>query len=68
MPDYEKDDTKQSAIYGKMAAVSSAGMTLGPVVGGHLAEDHSKGFMIVATIVGAIFVLNTGRPMEFIKH
>lgn len=61
MPDYEKDEKKQSVIYGKMAAVSSAGMTLGPIAGGHLAEDHPEaGFMIVAAIAGVIFILNAG--------
>ncbi|KAI8424191.1 hypothetical protein MSG28_002774 [Choristoneura fumiferana] len=31
VPDYEKNENKQSIIYGKMAAISGAGITVGPV-------------------------------------
>ncbi|KAL0882277.1 hypothetical protein ABMA27_000804 [Loxostege sticticalis] len=61
VPDYEKNTQSQSAIYGKMAAISGAGITLGPVIGGHIAEDNpDNGFTFIALIVGICFVLNAG--------
>lgn len=62
VPDYEKNTQSQSAIYGKMAAISGAGITLGPVIGGHIAEDNpDNGFTFIALIVGICFVLNAGN-------
>ncbi|KAM3967160.1 major facilitator superfamily domain-containing protein 9-like [Aphomia sociella] len=61
VPDYEKNEQKQSDIYGKMAAISGAGITLGPVIGGHIAEDNpDNGFTFIAVVVGACFVFNAG--------
>ncbi|XP_063824095.1 major facilitator superfamily domain-containing protein 9-like isoform X2 [Ostrinia nubilalis] len=61
VPDYEKNEQRQSAIYGKMAAISGAGITLGPVIGGHIAEDNPEnGFTLIAVIVGVCFIANAG--------
>lgn len=65
MPDYEKNENKQSIIYGKMAAISGAGITVGPVIGGHLAEDHPEGaFAFIGVVVGICFVLNAGNSQD----
>ena len=64
VPDYEKNEQKQAEIYGKMAAISGAGITLGPVIGGHMAEDNPEnGFMLVAIIVGICFAINSGKKI-----
>ncbi|XP_041970620.1 major facilitator superfamily domain-containing protein 9-like [Aricia agestis] len=61
VPDYENDEKKQSVIYGKMAAISGVGITLGPVLGGHIVEDFpTHGFTIIAMIVCSCFLINTG--------
>ncbi|RVE41175.1 hypothetical protein evm_014175 [Chilo suppressalis] len=61
VPDYEKSENQQSAIYGKMAAISGTGITLGPIIGGHIAEDYpDKGFTYLAVIVGICFTVNAG--------
>ncbi|XP_061711077.1 major facilitator superfamily domain-containing protein 9-like isoform X1 [Cydia pomonella] len=61
VPDYERSEKKQSDIYGKMAAISGVGMTIGPVIGGHIAEDHpEEAFKLVSTIVGICFIANAG--------
>nr|NP_001298766.1 uncharacterized protein LOC106115595 [Papilio xuthus]BAM18522.1 unknown secreted protein [Papilio xuthus] len=61
VPDYESNQQKQSVIYGKMAAISGVGITLGPVIGGHIVEDHPEnGFMYIAIIVGFCFLVNAG--------
>lgn len=61
VPDYEKNEQAQSAIYGKMAAISGAGITLGPVIGGHIVEDDPEGgFVRIAIIVGICFIANAG--------
>ncbi|XP_075971546.1 major facilitator superfamily domain-containing protein 9-like [Anticarsia gemmatalis] len=60
VPDYEKNEQKQAGIYGKMAAISGAGITLGPMIGGHIAEDHPEnGFLLIAVIVGIFFAMNS---------
>lgn len=65
VPDYEKNENKQSIIYGKMAAISGAGITVGPVIGGHLAEDHPEGaFAFIGVVVGICFVLNAGNSQD----
>ncbi|XP_053603898.1 major facilitator superfamily domain-containing protein 9-like [Plodia interpunctella] len=59
--DYERNEHKQSSIYGRMNAIAGAGITLGPVIGGHVLEDNPEnGFLFVAIIVGMIFFLNAG--------
>ncbi|CAB3236872.1 unnamed protein product [Arctia plantaginis] len=59
VPDYEKDQSLQGGIYGKMAAISGVGITLGPVIGGHIVEDYPNlGFMFIASVVGSCFILN----------
>ncbi|CAG9795171.1 unnamed protein product [Diatraea saccharalis] len=61
VPDYEKGEKEQSAIYGRMAAVSGAGITLGPAIGGHIAEGYpDNGFAFIAIIVGICFLVNAG--------
>ncbi|XP_011561284.3 major facilitator superfamily domain-containing protein 9 [Plutella xylostella] len=61
VPDYETDKVRQSVIYGKMAALSSGGMTLGPLISGHIVEDYPQyGFQIIAALVSLCFVINSG--------
>ncbi|CAG9559672.1 unnamed protein product [Danaus chrysippus] len=61
VPDYEKVESKQSQIYGKMAAISGVGITLGPIFGGHIVEDFPHyGFTIIGAIVSTFFLINTG--------
>ncbi|XP_038220184.1 major facilitator superfamily domain-containing protein 9-like [Zerene cesonia] len=61
VPEYEKDEKKQSVIFGKMAAISGMGMTLGPVIGGHIAEDFPEnGFFYISLIVATVFIVNAG--------
>ncbi|XP_048007571.1 major facilitator superfamily domain-containing protein 9-like [Leguminivora glycinivorella] len=61
VPDYERSEKKQSEIYGKMAAISGVGMTIGPIIGGHMAEDHpEEAFKLIATLVGICFIANAG--------
>lgn len=64
VPDYEANEQKQGEIYGKMMAISGAGITLGPIIGGHIAEDYPEyGFTFISTIVGVCFVLNAGETL-----
>lgn len=59
VPDYENNQHKQAGIYGKMAAISGAGMTLGPVLGGHITEDNpDHGFLFISLVVGFCFAMN----------
>lgn len=60
VPDYEKRQNMQSEIYGKMAAITGLGITIGPIIGGHIVDDYANGFMIVGLVVGACFVINAG--------
>ncbi|CAG4992099.1 unnamed protein product [Parnassius apollo] len=61
VPDYESNHLKQSVIYGKMAAISGIGITMGPVIGGHIAEDNPEhGFMYITITVGLCFLINAG--------
>ncbi|KAG7307976.1 hypothetical protein JYU34_006603 [Plutella xylostella] len=65
VPDYETDKVRQSVIYGKMAALSSGGMTLGPLISGHIVEDYPQyGFQIIAALVSLCFVINSGKRYE----
>lgn len=60
MTDVVKSDV-QSEVYGKMAAISGVGITLGPLVGGHILEDYpTYGFSMACTLSSALFVLNSG--------
>ncbi|XP_013200177.2 major facilitator superfamily domain-containing protein 9 [Amyelois transitella] len=73
VPDYEKNTQKHSSIYGRMAAISGVGITLGPVIGGHVMEDDpDNGFLFIAVVVGICFVLNAGLvyflPQDRIKR
>ncbi|XP_023950521.2 major facilitator superfamily domain-containing protein 9 [Bicyclus anynana] len=57
VPDYEGDEKKQSAIYGKMAA--GVGITIGPVIGGHIVEDYPiHGFSVAGLLVCIFFIIN----------
>lgn len=45
-----------------MAAISGVGITIGPVIGGHIVEDFpSQGFNFIAWIVGVCFIINAGE-------
>lgn len=66
VPDYENNEQKQAEIYGKMAAISGVGITLGPMIGGHIMEDNPNGaFMFIAFIVGICFIFNAGKFLTF---
>lgn len=60
VPDYESRQNVQSEIYGKMAAITGMGITVGPVIGGHIVDDYTNGFMIIGIVVGVCFFLNAG--------
>lgn len=61
VPDYEGNKLKQGEIYGKLMAISGAGITLGPIIGGHIIEDYPVyGFTFLAVVVGVVFVINAG--------
>lgn len=65
VPDYEKVESKQSQIYGKMAAISGVGITLGPIFGGHIVEDYPLyGFTIIGAIVSTFFLINAGKLLK----
>ncbi|XP_077288115.1 major facilitator superfamily domain-containing protein 9-like [Arctopsyche grandis] len=58
--DIVKSDV-QSEVYGKMAAISGVGITLAPVIGGHISEDYpDHGFLTVCMITSILFVVNAG--------
>lgn len=62
VPTYENDHKIQSEIYGKLSAISGVGMTTGPIIGGHIAEDFPQhAFTFVAILVGLCFLLNAGN-------
>lgn len=62
VPDYERIEQKQADIFGKMAAISGAGITVGPIIGGHLVEDNPEnGFKLLAFLVGFCFIFNAGN-------
>lgn len=62
VPDYEANEQKQGEIYGKMMAISGVGITLGPVIGGHMAEDYpDHGFSFLSAVVGICFLINAGK-------
>ncbi|XP_026496826.2 major facilitator superfamily domain-containing protein 9-like [Vanessa tameamea] len=64
VPDFEKNERKQSNIYGKMAAISGMGITLGPVIGGHIVEDYPiHGFSFIGGVVSICFLINAGLAM-----
>lgn len=64
--DYVHNEERQSEIYGKMAAISGAGITIGPIVGGHVMEANPEnGFMIMAGLVGICFCLNAGLFLSY---
>lgn len=65
MPDYEKRENVQPEIYGKMAAITGMGITIGPVLGGHIVDDYSNGFMIIGIVVGVCFFINAGEYFKF---
>ena len=67
VPDYKKNERTQSNIYGKMAAISGVGITVGPVIGGHIVEDFpAAGFNFIALLVGVFFIINAGILYIFI--
>lgn len=59
-PDYETDGTKQSIVYGRMSTMTGLGMSVGPIIGGHIMEAYpNNGFTVICCVVGAIFIFNT---------
>ena len=49
-----------SRVFGLYNAVTSIPFIIGPVIGGHLVEDNSRGFSIVAGLAAACFLINMG--------
>ena len=47
-------------LFGKFNSISSVGFVFGPLVGGHLG-DQPGGFLVVAWLSAAIFVVNLGQ-------
>lgn len=45
-----------------MAAISGIGITLGPIIGGHIAEDYPRhGFSFIGVAVSIVFIINAGE-------
>ncbi|KAL0882208.1 hypothetical protein ABMA27_000751 [Loxostege sticticalis] len=60
-PDYEPDPAKQAVAFGRLSTLSGLGMSIGPMISGHLAEAYPEyGFMIIACLVGVTFAINAG--------
>ncbi|KAJ0178932.1 hypothetical protein K1T71_005707 [Dendrolimus kikuchii] len=60
-PDYVKDGAQQSVAYGRIASLSGIGMSLGPIISGHVMEAYpDSGFTIITSAMGIIFALNFG--------
>ncbi|XP_031768600.2 major facilitator superfamily domain-containing protein 9-like isoform X2 [Galleria mellonella] len=58
-PDYEIDSSEQAAVFGKLAALSSVGMSLGPIIGGHIMEVYPEnGFTVITCCSGLLFIVN----------
>lgn len=69
-PDYVKDGEQQSVAYGRIASLSGIGMSLGPIISGHIMEAYpDSGFTIITTTMGAIFALNFAlvKTLPYIK-
>ncbi|KAJ2952269.1 hypothetical protein O0L34_g4546 [Tuta absoluta] len=61
VPEYEGDVKRQSEIFGRMAAISGVGITIGPIFGGHVIEKYPEhGLTYISMAVGLCFLLNTG--------
>ncbi|KOB66723.1 Major facilitator superfamily domain-containing protein 9, partial [Operophtera brumata] len=61
VPDYEANVQKQGEIYGRMMAISGVGITVGPIIGGHIAEDYREyAITYISVIVGVAFLINAG--------
>lgn len=59
--DYVKDVGQQSVVYGKIESLSGVGLSLGPIIGGHIVEAYPDyGFTLITVIIGVIFTINTG--------
>ncbi|CAH0763906.1 unnamed protein product [Diatraea saccharalis] len=59
-PDYVKEPEQHSGLFGKMSTLSGIGMSVGPMVSGHLAEAFpDNGFTIIAFVVAVIYTINT---------
>lgn len=59
-PDYVKDTSQHSALFGKLATLSGLGMSVGPMTSGHLTEAFpDNGFMIITFLLAAMFAVNT---------
>ncbi|XP_063824031.1 major facilitator superfamily domain-containing protein 9-like [Ostrinia nubilalis] len=60
-PDYEPDPLKQAVAFGRQATISGIGMSLGPMVSGHVAEAYPEyGFTVLACITAVLFGVNAG--------
>ena len=59
---------KQTLVLGHLKAVAGVSFTLGPAIGGNLAEVEN-GFTYLCYFVGALYILNCGEyqiPFSFI--
>ncbi|CAB3239104.1 unnamed protein product [Arctia plantaginis] len=55
------DTNEQGVLYGKLIAIAGLGMSVGPVVSGHVIEAYpTNGFTILSCVVGAVFAVNIG--------
>ncbi|CAH0407258.1 unnamed protein product [Chilo suppressalis] len=59
-PDCVKESDDHSALFGKLSTLSTMGITVGPVISGHLVEAFpDNGFTIITFIVATMFAINT---------
>lgn len=67
-PDHVKDVGSQSVLYGRLVSLSGVGMSVGPIIGGHIMEAYPNyGFTVITTIMGALFAVNLGNGFVLIE-
>lgn len=59
--EYGRDANEQGILYGQLIAIAGFGMSMGPVISGHVVEAFPNyGFSILTSVVGTMFAVNTG--------
>jgi hypothetical protein len=58
-PDYTREPSEHSAMFGKLVTLSGMGMSVGPMASGHIVELYpDSGFKIITFIVAGVFAIN----------
>ncbi|XP_075971467.1 major facilitator superfamily domain-containing protein 9-like [Anticarsia gemmatalis] len=58
--EYGSTTKEQGVLYGKLIAIAGFGMSVGPIISGHVIEAYPKnGFPILTSVVATMFALNT---------